>query len=132
RLIVNGGFAGIHAISEIDLIDVQAGGRVEQVVQRLIAACTAGRNCARIFCMYDNVHGELSPWTTPGYWTAIDALIKRLAAYGMFGEFVLFADCDRRPDGSGGVMPSWDDRRAFVREAGQFFKGKPVIVNGMN
>ena len=29
-------------------------------------------------------------------------------------------------------MPSWDDRRAFVREAGQFFKGKPVIVNGMN
>src|SRR5205823_13622804 len=55
-----------------------------------------------------------------------------LGGYGLVGEFVLLADCDRRADGTGGAMPSWDDRRAFVRDAGQFFKGKSVIVSGMN
>jgi hypothetical protein len=82
--------------------------------------------------MYRNALGELSPHTTAGYWTALDALVLRLRAYGMFGHFVLLADCDRRPDGTGGVMPSWADRRAFVRDAGQFFKGKPVVVSLMN
>lgn len=132
RVAINGRFTGIHAISEFDLIELQAGGRIEQVVQRLVVASAAGRNCVRVFCMYKNARGTLLPWTTDGYWTAVDAVVKRLAAYGLLGEFVLLADCDRRADGSGGAMPSWKDRRVFAREAGQFFKGKPVIVCGMN
>jgi uncharacterized Zn-binding protein involved in type VI secretion len=132
RIAVNEQFVGLHAISEFDLIELQATGFVERIIGRLTAARAAGRNCARIFCMYQNARDTLSPWTTPGYWSAVDAVVKRLAVYGLFGVFVLLADCDRRPDGTGGVMPSWDDRRAFVREAAQFFKGKPVIVSGMN
>jgi hypothetical protein len=131
RVAVNGRFAGIHAISETDLIALQAAGRLVQIVGRLVAASAAGRNCVRIFCMYRDAHGELNPRSAPGYWTAVDAVLKRLSVYGMFGELVLFADCGPLADG-GGVMPSWEDRRAFAREAGQFLKGKPVIVSGMH
>ena len=130
RLSINGTFTGLHAISELDLIEQQAAGRLESVVQRVLVASAAGRNCARVLCMYRNQHGELLPWATPGYWTAADAVIKRLAAYGMLAEFVLFADCEARPDGSGAAMPAWSDRRAFAREAGQFLKGRPAIVCG--
>jgi uncharacterized Zn-binding protein involved in type VI secretion len=132
RVAVNDQFVGLHAISEFDLLSLQTGGRIGEIVRRLAASSAAGRNCVRIFCMYENPRGQLLPRSTPGYWTAVESLVKRLAGYGMFGEFVLLADCERRSDGSGGAMPSWDDRRAFVREAGQFFRGKKVIVNGMN
>jgi hypothetical protein len=130
RLSINGRFTGLHAISELDLIEQQAAGRLENVVQRVVVASTAGRNCARILCMYRNQRGQLLPWSTPGYWSAADAVMRRLAAYGLMAEFVLFADCDARSDGSGGAMPAWKDRRSFAREAGQFLKGKPVIVTG--
>ena len=131
RISINGRFTGLHAISEFDLIELQAAGRTDTVVQRLVTASAAGRNCVRVFCMYANRRGRLSPWTTPGYWTAVDQVIKRLTAYGLVGEFVLLADCDRGADGSGGVMPGWTDRLSFTREAGTFFKGKPVIACGM-
>lgn len=132
RLTVNGRFTGLHAISEFDLISLQAEGRIDTVVQRVLAASAAGRNCVRVFCMYANQYGRREPFSTPGYWTAVDAVVKRLIAHGLFGEFVLLADGDVRADGSGGVMPSWTDRMAFTREAGKFFKGKPVIVCGMH
>lgn len=132
RVMVNGHHAGIHAISEFDLVALQTKDQVHEIVQRLGIASAAGRNCARLFCMYRHAGGELSPWTTPRYWESMDLVIRRLASYGMFPDLVLFADCERRADGSGGVMPSWDARRAFAREAGLFLKGRPVIVNGMN
>ena len=132
RIAVNGRFTGIHAISEFDLIGLQAAGRIETIVQRLVAASAAGRNCARVFCMYQNAGGRLSPRSASGYWTAVDSVVKRLQLYGMFAELVLFADCDVRADGSGGVMPSWADRHAFAREAGQALKGRPLIVCGMH
>jgi hypothetical protein len=59
-------------------------------------------------------------------------VIKRLTSYGMFAELVLFADCEPRPDGTGGVMPSWDARLAFAREAGLVLRGRPVIIDGMS
>ncbi len=130
RLAINHRHAGLHAIGAFDLIERQAAGEINQVVQYLVVASGAGRNCARILCMYNDHTGQLSPRTTAGYWTAIDALIARLAAHGMFGEFVLFAP-NQPGSAVPGVMPSWEDRRAFAREAGLFFQGKPVIVTGI-
>jgi hypothetical protein len=101
-----------------------------------------GFNAQRVFSCFDRFGiggaggsnlGEYSPRTDPHLYRHVSALTDLAATRGMFLVWVYCADCDARPDGTGGLMPDRTTVQAHINAMDAALVGRwNVLRQGAN
>jgi len=119
RLRNDEGFLHWRGISEFSLVHLRRTAKAAEAEARMARAAGARRNGIRVLAMAANLF-DLRPGY-PGYWEAVDWVIAKAGALGLYTELVLFADAQT-------VMPSPADRSSFTQQMATLLRGRPTAL----